>query len=177
MFLRNVAWTTILLASIVVHSGASAAPSPTVIDQRGRALTLESLRGAPVVVTFISAHCSDACPIITAQIAQVARSSAGSSTHYLTITLDPERDTRADMRRLARTFDANPAQWTFASGNTASIHALMKRFGVVTQRGPDGYNDAHTTFIYVLDRSGRLAATLLPSTNLLTTLASEVASL
>jgi protein SCO1/2 len=177
MFLRSVAWTTILLASIVVHSGVHAATSPAVVDQRGRAITLEALRGAPVVVTFISAHCSDACPIINAQIAQAAHASQASSTHFLTITLDPERDTRIDMQRLARTFDANPAQWTFASGGVAAIHALMKRFGVAAQRGRDGYADAHTTLIYVLDRNGRLAATLLPSTNLQTSIASEVASL
>jgi protein SCO1/2 len=128
-------------------------------------------------VTFISAHCSDACPIINAQIAMSAHASQATSTHYLSITLDPERDTRSDMQRLARTFDANPAQWSFASGNAASIHALMKHFGVVAERGPDGYADAHTTLVYVLDRSGRLAASLLPSTNLPSSIASEVASL
>lgn len=177
MFLRGVAWTTIFLASIVVQSGVSAAQSGAVVDQRGRAITLEALRGAPVVVTFISAHCGDACPIINAQIAQAARASQASATHYLSITLDPERDTRADMQRLARVFDANPAQWSFATGSLASIHALMKRFGVVTGRGADGFNEAHTAFVYVLDRNGRLAAKLLPSPHLPSTIASEVASL
>ena len=177
MFLRSVAWTTILLASIVVHSGVNAAPSSAVVDQRGRAITLEALRGAPVVVTFISAHCSDACPIINAEIALAAHASFASSTHYLSITLDPERDKRADMQRLARVFEANPAQWTFASGDLGAIHALMKRFGIVAVRGRDGYAEAHTTLVYILDRNGRLVATLLPSTNLPPSIASEVASL
>ena len=177
MFLRTVAWTMILLASIVVHSDARASNSLAVVDQRGRVFTLEALRGAPTVVTFISAHCTDACPLIDAQIAEIARASAASNVRYASITLDPERDTRADMTRLAKAFDANAAQWSFVTGDVAQIHALMKRFGVVATRGRDGYASAHTTFVYVLDRRGRVAATIMPSTNLASTLATEVASL
>ena len=176
MFLRSVAWTTILLASIVVPSGVSAHRT-AVVDQRGRAFTLQALRGAPTVVTFISAHCTDACPLINAQIAQAARASLPSNTHYASITLDPERDTRADMQRLARTFGANPSQWSFVSGGAAAIYQLMKRFGIVAVRGRDGYARAHTTFVYVLDRRGRLAATIMPSSALPSTLSREIASL
>jgi protein SCO1/2 len=177
MLLRSVAWTAILLASIVVQCGVSATASKAVVDQRGRDFTLQALRGAPTVVTFVSAHCTDACPLVNAQIAQAARASLPSNTHYASITLDPERDTRADMANLANAFDANPSQWSFVSGTPAAIHALMKRFGVVAERGRSGYAKSHTTFIYVLDRQGRLAATILPSNHLQSILATEVSSL
>ena len=177
MFLRSVAWTTILLASIVVQRGVGAPNSQAVVDQRGRAFTLEALRGAPTVVTFISAHCSDACPLVDAQIAVTARATLPRNVHYASITLDPERDTRGDMKHLANAFDANPAQWSFVTGNPRAIHAIMKRFGVAPRRDRDGYATAHTTFVYVLDRKGRLAATLMPSKTLSSALATEVASL
>jgi len=41
----------------------------------------------------------------------------------------------------------------------------MHAFGVDVSRGRDGYADAHTTFMTVLDGNGRVAGTLLPRGN------------
>lgn len=142
------------------------------IDQRGHAFSLEALRGEPIVLTFVSAHCRDACPVINADFAQAAQLSQGRAVHFVTITLDPERDTAVDMRRLARIFSANPAQWSFVSGSVSVVRAMMHRFGVVATSGDD-----HTTFVYVLNARGILAATILPSTNLASQIATQVESL
>ena len=177
MFLRSVAWTTILFASIVVQCGvAHAATSAMLIDQRGHRFTLTSLRGTPIALTFVSTHCRDACPLINAEIAQAAQRVRESfrSIRFLTLSLDPERDTQSDMVHLARQFSADPRIWIVASGNAAYIHSVMKRLAVQITRGADGYADAHTTFIYMLDAKGKLAATLLPSSDLASQLEEKV---
>ena len=169
MSLRSVAWTTILFASIVVQCGvAPASPSHVLIDQRGHRFTLESLRGTPVALTFVSAHCHDACPLINADIAQSAMNARVHlrAIRFLTLTLDPQRDSPTDMRHLADEFSADPRMWIVASGERAYIRSLMKRYAVQTTRGANGYADAHTTYVYLLDARGNAIATMLPSSNL-----------
>jgi|GEM_PF-833208 len=144
------------------------ATQPHLVDQRGRSFTLGSLHGRPFAVTFVSAHCSDACPLINAQFADAARriAQAHLAARLVTITLDPEHDSPPTMRSLAQRFDADPRYWLLAGGRVPDVHAIMRRFGVVSIEGRDGYHDEHTTFVYVFNAAGSLTKTLLASTAL-----------
>jgi protein SCO1/2 len=143
------------------HAGAR---NVALIDQLGRHFTLNDLRGRPLIVTFISAHCEGVCPLIESQVAAAAERQRREhgNVRFLTISLDPERDTHADLVHIARTFDADPSYWLIAGGQPADVHQLMQTFGVDVARGADGYADAHTTFMTVLASDGRVAGTMLP---------------
>lgn len=170
-------WTAIITATLIaVHAlPAHSAGEISLIDQRGTPFQFESLRGSQIVLTFVSAHCTDACPLIEAQIQQAAQLLGNSprSLRFLTVTLDPERDTARDMQRIAKTFNANPARWIVASGNVRDVHTLMKQFNVRTERDVHGYATAHTTYVYLLDDHLHLKRTLLPSTNFVSQLLQE----
>ncbi len=142
--------------------------SPALVDQRGRSFTLASLRGEPLAVTFVSAHCTDACPLIDAQFAQAARRIEAQHVRarLLTVTLDPEHDSLSDMRAIARRFNAPDRFWLVAGGRRSDVHAVMRSFGVISVEGKHGENDRHTTFVYVIDGRGRLTRTMLASTAL-----------
>ncbi len=148
---------------------AAAIPrQPALIDQRGRSFTIASLRGEPLVVTFISAHCTDACPLIDGQFADAARriERAHLKARLLTITLDPEHDSPRTMRELAGRFDADPRYWLLAGGSVGNVDDVMREFGVLSVEGKRGYRDEHTTFVYVMNRDGGLAKTMLASSAL-----------
>jgi cytochrome oxidase Cu insertion factor (SCO1/SenC/PrrC family)/plastocyanin len=147
---------------------AEPAREPRLVDQNGRAFTLASLRGKPLAVTFIAAHCTDACPLINAQFGEAARRVERQhlAARLLTITLDPEHDSPSTMRALAKRFGANPRYWLLAGGSKSDVHAVMNAFGVVSEQGRSGYRDEHTTFVYVFGPSGALAQTMLASTAL-----------
>jgi protein SCO1/2 len=149
---------------------------PHLIDQTGRHFTVASLRGAPVVVTFVAAHCTDACPLINAQFAQAAVRLERDRVHVrlLTITLDPEHDPPAVMRDVAARFHANPNTWLVAGGTLGDVHRVMRSFGVVAQQGRRGYADVHSTFVYFLDGRGKLRDTMLASNALAGQILSEV---
>ena len=118
MLLRSVAWTTILFASIVVQCAvALASGSDALIDQRGHRFTLASLRGTPIALTFVSAHCHDTCPLVNADVAQAAIKARANfrAIRFLTLSLDPERDSPTDMRHIAEQFSADPRVWIVAS--------------------------------------------------------------
>ncbi|MGA8534874.1 MAG: SCO family protein [Candidatus Tumulicola sp.] len=175
---RNIAWAIALLIAAAPQSApAIAVPAaPQLVDQTGRTFTLESLRGRPLVVTFISAHCTDACPLINAQFSDAATRIAhqGLSARLLTITLDPQRDPPMVMRSLATRFGANPRYWLLASGRPADVDAILDAYGVIARPGKSGYRENHTTFVYVFDASGKLEKTMLASTDLTNAIVDEV---
>ncbi len=149
----------------MILAAVALASSIHLVDQSGRHFTLASLRGEPVVVTFVAAHCTDACPLIDAQVARASREAARERLRirFLTITLDPEHDPPSVMRALAKTFDADEHHWLVATGSVPAVHRIMRAFGVVAQRGRRGYADVHTTFVYLLDRDGAIRKILLAS--------------
>lgn len=148
----------------------------SLVDQRGHAFTLASLRGTPLVVTFVATHCLDACPLVNAQIGEAADivRREHRTMRFLTITLDPEHDHLRDMQRLATTFGADPKEWIFASGSPSNVHAIMRAFNVLSQQGRHGYADVHTTFVYLVDTHSHVRKTLLASTALTANVVEEV---
>lgn len=142
--------------------------SQTLRDQTGRAFGLTSFHGTPVVLTFVSAHCVDACPLINAQFGAVQKQlqHSGINVHLVTLSLDPAHDSLKDMQRIAKTFEANPRYWSVGTAPPAAERAIMHRFGVVAERGARDYDDIHTTYVYLLDKHGRLVKTILASSNL-----------
>lgn len=145
-------------------------------DQQGADFSFAGLRGAPVIVTFVATHCEDACPLINAQFAAMQRQLArsGLRVHLVTLSLDPAHDSPRDMRALSRTFAADARYWSVVWGPQQQTRALLTRFGVVSHEGQRGYNDLHTTYVYVLDRRGRLEKTLLAGSNLTADLYAEL---
>ena len=165
--------------AIAAPAAAHQNPPPhevRLVDQQGMPFSFASLQGTPLIVTFVATHCTDACPLVNAQFAQLSdeldRRHLGAK--LVTLTLDPNHDTHRDMVRLARTFGARAERWIVASGNAGGMLAIMHAFGVIAEPGRDGYADAHTTFVYLLDSRGRLVKTMLPTSKLTDQLIAEV---
>ncbi len=152
------------IAAIPSLASATSAP-PTLIDQHGHAFTLAQLKGVPLVITFISTHCTDVCPLIDAQTADAVRQVRKEhlAVRFLTITLDPAHDTLRDMQHLAHVFGAHPARWIVAGGSPANVHAVMRAFYVWTDKRAAR---AHTTFVYFADKSGIVRKTILAGNDL-----------
>lgn len=166
----------IVLAAIAALALPADAREARLVDQSGRAFSLTQLRGTPLVVTFVSAHCKDVCPLIDAQIGQAVTNARARDlrVRFVTITLDPERDSLADMKKLARTFGADPRYWLVAGGSIDDVHAIMRAFRVTADRGADGYADVHTTFVYLVDKHGVVRTSMLASDDLSNQIVSTV---
>ena len=68
------------------------APDFALKNQDGETITMRSLRGRPVVVTFLYTTCQDSCPI-QAQTVRGALDDLGHDVPALAIAVDPPRDT------------------------------------------------------------------------------------
>ena len=104
------------------------APAFALTTQDGIRITLDELRGKVVVVTFIYTGCADTCPLLTAKMATIqAKLGAdfGPRVFFVSVTVDPERDTPDVLKRYAATHHANPAGWMFLTGTPADFLAKI----------------------------------------------------
>jgi protein SCO1/2 len=134
------------------------APEFTLTAQDGRRLSLDGLRGKVLAITFIYATCADTCPILTAKMAGLQDRLGpdfGSRVYFLSVTVDPERDSPAVLKRYAELHHTNPAGWAFLTGTPAEIREVARRYGVFYKRTRRG-DVEHTFLTSLVDRSGTL---------------------
>ena len=134
------------------------APEFTLTTQEGGRLSLRDLRGKVVAVTFMYASCADTCPLLTAKLAGIQAKFGpefGSRVFFVSVTVDPERDTPEVLKRYAEAHKANPAGWAFLTGSPAEIRDVERRYGIYAQKNPRGDVD-HTFLTSLIDRDGIL---------------------
>src|SRR5260370_35538347 len=109
-------------------NGNNCLPDVTLIDQDGKAISMASLKGKPVLIDFIYTSCSSTCPVLTSKIAAVARElgpALGANVTIVSITLDPEHDTPAELASYAKSQGANSNSWRFLTGKHADIDQVL----------------------------------------------------
>jgi protein SCO1/2 len=137
----------------------SYAPDFTLVDQDGRAFTLSTLRGNPVVLFFGYTHCPDTCPLTLAHLARAVHDkNAPDGVRVAFITVDPYRDSPAVMKRYVRLFD--PA-FIGLTGTLKSLDPVYSdyhtwRQAVPVRHGPTDYSMAHGATVYYIGRDGSL---------------------
>lgn len=130
----------------------------TLTTQDGNRLSLKELRGRVVVLTFIFTSCKDSCPLLTHKMATLQPRLGGDfgpEAFFVSITVDPERDTPAVLKRYAAAHGAKLAGWAFLTGTPAEIREVTRRYGVVARKTSRGDVD-HTFLTSLIDRSGTL---------------------
>jgi len=139
-----------------------AAPALKLQGSDGRPLDLERFRGKVVLLAFGFSNCGEVCPITLATLAGARRKLAADATNVqvVYVTVDPERDDAAQMRKFLGNFDP-----TFIGGvgTRAEIDAAQKNFGISSTKtvNADGsYSIGHTSSIYMIDRAGGLRAVM-----------------
>jgi protein SCO1 len=139
-------------------SKIGAAPEFTLTNQEGKRLALKELRGKVLAITFIFASCTDTCPLLTAKMAGLRDRLGpdfGSKVYFLSITVDPERDTTEVLKRYAEAYKANLAGWAFLTGTPAEVHDVAKRYGIYYKKTPRGDVD-HTFLTSLVDQNGTI---------------------
>nr|AYM54204.1 secreted protein [Sorangium cellulosum] len=121
------------------------------VDQHGRSHRFYEglLRGRKVLINFAFTSCKGACPTMTANLARVQEMlrARGERVTLLTITVDPENDTPAALKRYAARFKAGEG-WYFLTGTPANVAAVLQRLGGKARRP-----DEHTMTLLVGDTS------------------------
>jgi len=108
-------------------------PNLPVVTQEGKTLHFydDLLKGKIVVINFIYTSCQDICPIATARLAQVEEKlgeQMGHDVFFISMTVDPERDTPQRLNEYAKAFSTGPG-WTFVTGKPVDVRAINYKLG------------------------------------------------
>jgi protein SCO1/2 len=138
------------------------APEVALTGSDGKPFSIARFRGKVVLLAFGFSNCGEVCPITLATLAG-ARKKLGAEAadvQVAYVTVDPERDTAAQMKKFLGSFDA-----TFVGGvgTRAQLEAAYESYGISVSRvtNPDGsYTLGHSSSIYMIDREGGLRAVM-----------------
>ena len=134
-------------------------------------MSLAQLTGRIVVLSDIMTLCQETCPIDTATVVQTARAQdhSGTPPMFVSLTVDPTRDTRTQLSAYRRLFTKPPRDWQAWTGSAKNVNALWDYFGVWRKRVPDGpgaaprnwrtgakltYDVQHSDEVFFLDAAG-----------------------
>ena len=155
------------LVLLVVQRGSVPVPQASavggpfkLIDQNGRTVTEQDMKGKPFLVFFGFTHCPDVCPTALFDISEVFRRLGPDADRAaaLFITVDPERDTPEVIKNYLSSFDPHLRGLT---GEQAAVDSVIKAYRAYAKKvpNPDGsYSMDHTALVYLMDKEGRFVA-------------------
>lgn len=128
--------------------------SPFVLtDQHGARISPAAFPGRPVVLTFAFGHCATVCPTIVHDVL-AARTAAGRpEVPLLVISLDPWRDTPAQLASLASGWELAPGDRVL-SGGVQEVERTLDALGITRRRNETTGDIDHTGAVMLLDHRG-----------------------
>jgi protein SCO1/2 len=134
------------------------APAFVLTTADGARFALAEARGQVLAVTFIYATCRDSCPVLAAKLVGLQRKLGRESprnVRFVAITVDPETDTPRVLRAYAEAIGADPAGWSFLTGDPGEVRRVVSEFGAFSRRNSAGGVD-HLYITSLVDRQGAM---------------------
>jgi cytochrome oxidase Cu insertion factor (SCO1/SenC/PrrC family) len=135
----------------------------TLTDQEGHPVSLQSLTGHVVVLTFLDPVCTSDCPLVAQELrlADQMLGSASRGVDLVAVVNNPLYDTVA----LTNAFDHQEGletlpNWSYLTGSLSQLHSVWDNYGVQTEVTPAGAMIAHSDIVYVIDARGQTRAIL-----------------
>lgn len=192
---RLALWTcVVVMMALVVGAAVAVSPRPAprfhgttytevlpaadfaLTDHEGRAVTLRSYRGAPVLLFFGYTHCPDVCPLTLDRLTRALRAAGRDArdVRVLLVTLDPARDTPAALKTYAARFSpaivgltgdsaalakARAGYGSFVAqvpAQPAAAHAHEGHAAAPAESEPPALKTVHPGVVYGIDRRGNL---------------------
>lgn len=139
-------------------------PDAALIDQQDQRRSLSEWKGTPVLLTFIYTRCPlpNFCPAMNRNFAAIQKSLAADPAlagrlKLISVSFDPEYDTPAVLAGFAKTFQTDPAVWTWLTGDRVTTDRLAAKFGVSVIREDASPTDVvHNLRTTLIDADGRI---------------------
>lgn len=130
----------------------------TFLDGDGNSVSLDSLRGKPVIISLIYTSCYHICPTVTTNLAKViriARDALGNDSFaVLTIGFDTATDTPDRMRLFAKQRNIDLDNWHFVSVDADTMRSLSDDVGFSYFSSAKGFD--HMIQATLLDGEGKV---------------------
>jgi len=139
------------------------APGFALVNQSGVPVSLHSLAGRVVVLTFLDPTCTSDCPLIAQElrVADQQLGAAAADVQLVSIVNNPLYTTSAATAAFDRQEGMDQlANWDFLTGPLDQLHHAWDSYGVQTVVSPAGAMVAHSDLVFLIDRTGHLRVVL-----------------
>lgn len=131
-----------------------AVPAFALLERSDKTVSLEDLKGKIWLADFIFTYCAGPCPKMSLQMAELQKTvPLQANVHFVSFTVDPERDSTPRLREYADAYGADPERWLFLTGAKEAIAALAS----------DGFHAGvkddpilHSTLFAIVDKKGHI---------------------
>ncbi|HEX2059794.1 MAG TPA: SCO family protein [Thermoanaerobaculia bacterium] len=118
------------------------------VDHNGKKVRFYSdlIDGKIVVINSFFATCTGVCPVMSGTFKKIQAALGdriGRDVHLVSIAVDPENDTPAQLRKYAKATAARPG-WTFITGDKESVETALYKLGLKTAN-----KESHTPVVLI----------------------------
>ena len=135
----------------------------TLTDQHGHHVTLSSLRGQVVLLTFLDPVCVSDCPLIAQQFRQAGQMLGVHNPHVklVAVNVNPLYHQEAYIQAFDRQEHlASAPDWLYLTGDPGTLGKVYKEYGVPSETLPAGAMLGHNDIAFVIDQRGQLTEQL-----------------
>jgi cytochrome oxidase Cu insertion factor (SCO1/SenC/PrrC family) len=132
-------------------------------DQHGRTVSLASLHGKVVLLTFLDPVCTSDCPLIAQEFRAAGQLLGASARHVelVAVVANPIYHQVAYTQAFDRQEHLTQVpDWLYLTGAVPQLQQVWKDYGISAQVVPAGSMIGHPDIAYVIDRAGRVRAEL-----------------
>ena len=135
------------------------APDFDLLGSNGHELKISDYHGKVVLLALGFTSCTAVCPttLNTFAVARRTLAAAAASVQVVYITVDPQRDDTVRLKKYLGGFDPT---FVGGTGTEQQLAAVRKDYGISAEKQVlgDSYAYEHSSFTYLIDRSGRIRA-------------------
>lgn len=134
--------------------------SLSLTDQYGKPFDIATLQGEVTLFNFIFTHCAWICPKQTGDMLRIYRAlprEVLAKVRFVSVSVDPQRDTPQQLHEFASRLGANYQRWHFVRGEPQQTAGLIKALSLLQaseQSNAEQIN--HQTHLWLVGRAGRL---------------------
>lgn len=126
-------------------------------NQMGDMVSLnKDLEGKVLLVEVFFTQCQTICPKLTGNMTMLQKAFKKNDTtvQLISITIDPENDTVAALKKYAAAFKADPDHWWFLTGNRSAIYNYVRNeLKLMVKPSDAGAEELdHTPTIVLIDK-------------------------
>jgi protein SCO1 len=97
-------------------------------DQEGKPVSLKTFDHRIFVANFFYTHCPGVCNDMNSNVDSLMKNYAKNKmVYFVSITVDPERDSTKALNTYAKKFGPLTPKWMFLTGDTATIYPLARQ--------------------------------------------------
>jgi protein SCO1 len=131
------------------------APAFSFLDQDGRTVTDQALRGHVWIADFFFSQCTTACPILTSKLLLLQKQISSPAVRFISFSVDPEHDSPPALKKYAELWEGDQSRWRLLSTDPTGLTKVAT--GMKVTVAPSGDKDnpiLHSTLFMLVDKQG-----------------------